>query len=172
MPERPFGTDSAEEQQPTELNENSPANNNEQSGEEDDEEYQSDDEEEEVCFIEQIDNKNRSFIDYFRTMKMNQHLTLLMMTMDRIFLMMVAVLTCKKNLIGFLFFCLVLCPELMAERPQEHESLNNIIVVDNLPKVDEQKLDKLKAVISKVYSKFGVCRNEYYPLDKEGKTKG
>jgi hypothetical protein len=94
MPERPFGTDSAEEQQPTELNENSPANNNEQSGEEDDEENQSDDEEEEVCFIEQIDNKNCSFIDYFRTMKMNQHLTLLMMIMDRIFLMMVAVLTC------------------------------------------------------------------------------
>jgi translation initiation factor 3 subunit B len=60
----------------------------------------------------------------------------------------------------------------MAERPQEHESLNNVIVVDNLPKVDTVKLEKLKAVISKVYSKFGVCRNEYYPLDEEGKTKG
>ncbi|CAF2492557.1 unnamed protein product [Rotaria sp. Silwood2] len=66
----------------------------------------------------------------------------------------------------------VLCPELMAERPKEHESLNNIIVVDNLPKVDQVKLEKLKAVISKVYSKIGVCRNEYYPLDEEGKTKG
>lgn len=60
----------------------------------------------------------------------------------------------------------------MAERPQEHESLNNVIIVDNLPKVDPAKLEKLKGVISKVYNKFGVCRNEYYPLDDEGKTKG
>ena len=60
----------------------------------------------------------------------------------------------------------------MNERPQEHESLYNIIVVDNLPKVDQPKLDKLKVVISKVYSKFGECRNEYYPMDDEGKTKG
>lgn len=66
----------------------------------------------------------------------------------------------------------VLCPDLYAERPREHESLNNIIIVDNLPKVDQAKLEKLKAVVSKVYSKFGICRNEYYPLDDEGKTKG
>jgi translation initiation factor 3 subunit B len=74
--------------------------------------------------------------------------------------------------LDFLLLFLALCPDLMAERPQEHEGLNNIIVVDNLPKVDQQKLEKLKAVISKVYSKSGVCRNEYYPLDEEGKTKG
>lgn len=60
----------------------------------------------------------------------------------------------------------------MLERPREHEGLNNIIIVDNLPKVDQQKLEKLKAVVSKVYSPFGVCRNEFYPLDDEGKTKG
>ncbi len=60
----------------------------------------------------------------------------------------------------------------MAERPREHEGLNNIIIIDNLPKVDSAKLEKLKVVVSKVYSKFGVCRNEYYPLDAEGKTKG
>lgn len=60
----------------------------------------------------------------------------------------------------------------MAERPQEHESLNNIIAVDNLPKIDQGKLEKLKAVITKIYSKFGVSRSEYYPLDEEGKTKG
>lgn len=66
----------------------------------------------------------------------------------------------------------VLCPELVAERPREHESLGNIIVVDNLPKVDQTKLEKLKAVVSKVYSKIGVVRKEYYPLDNEGKTKG
>lgn len=66
----------------------------------------------------------------------------------------------------------VLCPDLVAERPREHESLGNIIVVDNLPKVDQAKLEKLKAVVSKVYSKIGIVRKEYYPLDEEGKTKG
>lgn len=69
-------------------------------------------------------------------------------------------------------FSSVLCPDLYAERPREHESLSNVIIVDNLPKVDQGKLEKLKVVVSKVYSKFGVCRNEYYPLDEEGKTKG
>lgn len=74
--------------------------------------------------------------------------------------------------IDFCCSCLVLCPDLVAERPREHESLGNIIVVDNLPKVDQTKLEKLKAVVSKVYSKIGVVRKEYYPLDDEGKTKG
>jgi translation initiation factor 3 subunit B len=60
----------------------------------------------------------------------------------------------------------------MMECPREHESLNNVIIVDNLPKVDPVKLEKLKAVISKVYNKLGVCRNEHYPIDEDGKTKG
>jgi hypothetical protein len=50
--------------------------------------------------------------------------------------------------------------------------LNNVIVIDNLPKVDNVKLEKLKVAISKVYSKYGVYRNEHYPLDAEGNTKG
>jgi len=104
-------------------------------------------------------------------MMMYQHQILLMMILDRIYLMMVDIsIFIKISFVLFLF--LVLCPEIVAERPQEHEGLNNVIVVDNLPKVDQVKLEKLKAVISKVYSKFGVCRNEYYPLDEEGKTKG
>jgi hypothetical protein len=76
------------------------------------------------------------------------------------------------NTFNLFYFILVLCPDLIAERPREHESLNNIIIVDNLPKVDQTKLEKLKAAVSKVYSKFGICRSEYYPLDTEGKTKG
>lgn len=104
-------------------------------------------------------------------MMMNQHQILLMMILDRIYLMMVEVSICFKNFVSN-FLSLVLCPEIVAERPQEHEGLSNVIVVDNLPKVDQVKLEKLKAVISKVYSKIGICRNEYYPLDEEGKTKG
>jgi hypothetical protein len=44
-------------------------------------------------------------------------------------------------------------------------------VPSSLTKVDQVKFEKLKAVISKVYSKFVICYNEYYPLDNEGKTK-
>jgi hypothetical protein len=34
------------------------------------------------------------------------------------------------------------------------------------------RLEKLKNVIRKTYSKFGKLVNEHYPLDSEGKTKG
>lgn len=101
---------------------------------------------------------------------MRQHRILPMKIMDRISAMMVNTFPNHLSLDSALFA--VLCPDLYAERPREHESLNNIIIVDNLPKVDQAKLEKLKAVVSKVYSKFGICRNEYYPLDDEGKTKG
>jgi translation initiation factor 3 subunit B len=66
----------------------------------------------------------------------------------------------------------VLCPEIAAERPQEYESLNNIIVIDNLPKVDQERLKKLKGALAKVYNKYGEYRKEYYPVDEEGNTKG
>ncbi|CAF1610975.1 unnamed protein product, partial [Didymodactylos carnosus] len=65
-----------------------------------------------------------------------------------------------------------LCPDLFLEKPQKHESLNNIIIIDNLPRVDTAKLEKLKVVVAKVYNKFGPIKNEYYPIDEEGKTKG
>ena len=34
------------------------------------------------------------------------------------------------------------------------------------------RLEKLKNVIRKAFSKFGKLTNEHYPLDEEGKTKG
>jgi len=107
----------------------------------------------------------------FRVNRTCQRLTLLTMITDRIWVMTVRIESVSFE-IDFCSCCLVLCPDLVAERPREHESLGNIIVVDNLPKVDQTKLEKLKAVVSKVYSKIGVVRKEYYPLDDEGKTKG
>lgn len=66
----------------------------------------------------------------------------------------------------------VLCPEIVAERPKEHEGLSNIIIVDNIPKVDQSRFEKLKGAIAKVYSNCGTIRKAHYPLDSEGKTKG
>ncbi len=40
------------------------------------------------------------------------------------------------------------------------------------PSFFKLRLEKLKNVIRKTYSKFGKLVNEHYPLDSEGKTKG
>ena len=110
--------------------------------------------------------------DYFRMTITKKRQILLMMNTARIYPMMVQ--TFERFDVFFVneIFSLVLCPDLAAERPEEYESLNNIIVIDNLPKVDQVKLEKLKGAITKVYSKFGVYRNEYYPVDEQGNTKG
>ena len=60
----------------------------------------------------------------------------------------------------------------MFERPRAYEGLSNIIIVDNIPKVDPTKHEKLKLAVSRVFSGFGECRNQYYPLDEERTTKG
>ena len=60
----------------------------------------------------------------------------------------------------------------MLERPREYEGLSNIIIVDNIPKVDQSKLEKLKGALAKVFSIYGKYRNEYYPMNEQGITKG
>ncbi|CAF3911372.1 unnamed protein product [Rotaria sordida] len=47
---------------------------------------------------------------------------------------------CFDILLNTLNSCLVLCPNLIVERQREHESLNNIIIIDNLTKVDQGNL--------------------------------
>lgn len=59
----------------------------------------------------------------------------------------------------------------MEQRPNESDSLDTVIIVDNVPVVGQDRLDKLKTIIKKVFSKFGNVVNEYYP-DDNGKTKG
>jgi translation initiation factor 3 subunit B len=46
-----------------------------------------------------------------------------------------------------------------------------VIVVDNVPQVGPDRLEKLKNVIHKIFSKFGKIINDYYP-EEDGKTKG
>ena len=46
-----------------------------------------------------------------------------------------------------------------------------MIVVDNIPQVGPDRLEKLRNVIKKLYSKFGKVVNDFYPLEGD-KTKG
>jgi len=64
-----------------------------------------------------------------------------------------------------------LLPDVLDQRPNESDSLDTVIIVDNVPVVGPDRLEKLKTIIRKVFSKFGNVVNEYYP-EENGKTKG
>lgn len=65
-----------------------------------------------------------------------------------------------------------LMPDIMKMKPKESDGVDSVIIVDGVPVVGTDRLEKLKNVIRKTYSKFGKLVNEHYPLDSEGKTKG
>ena len=85
-------------------------------------------------------------------------------------------LPCSQGVLYHCFsFCFVLFVELLddvlRERPQETDGIDSVVVVDNVPQVGPERLEKLKNVIHKIFSKFGKITNEFYP-EEEGKTKG
>ncbi len=61
--------------------------------------------------------------------------------------------------------------DVLKDKPQETDGIDSVIVVDNVPQVGPERLEKLKNVIQKIFSKFGKITNEFYP-DADGKTKG
>jgi translation initiation factor 3 subunit B len=61
--------------------------------------------------------------------------------------------------------------DVLDQKPKESDSTDTVIIVDNIPVVGPDRLDKLKNIIRKVFSKFGNVVNEYYP-EADGKTKG
>ncbi|CAB1344107.1 unnamed protein product, partial [Coregonus sp. 'balchen'] len=64
--------------------------------------------------------------------------------------------------------------DLLREKPQEADGIDSVVVVDNVPQVGPERLEKLKNVIHKIFSKFGKITNEFYPTVEgpEGLTKG
>ena len=59
------------------------------------------------------------------------------------------------------------------KKPQEVSGISAAIVVDNLPKVEAERVTKLKAVIVKVMSRFGKLVGEpFFPTDEKGTTRG
>lgn len=60
----------------------------------------------------------------------------------------------------------------MATEPRLDRSIDRMIVIDNIPKVGQDKKEKLRTVINKLLAKYGNIINEYYPEEKDGTTKG
>uniref|UniRef100_A0A8C2E1D1 Eukaryotic translation initiation factor 3 subunit B n=1 Tax=Cyprinus carpio TaxID=7962 RepID=A0A8C2E1D1_CYPCA len=61
--------------------------------------------------------------------------------------------------------------DVLRDKPQEADGIDSVVVVDNVPQVGPDRLEKLKNVIQKIFSKFGKITNDFYPV-ADGKTKG
>ncbi|CAN8003060.1 unnamed protein product [Ixodes hexagonus] len=62
--------------------------------------------------------------------------------------------------------------DILQHRPAEADGVESVIVVDNIPQVGSERIEKLKNVMMKIYSQFGEINTEYIPVDETGKTKG
>lgn len=61
---------------------------------------------------------------------------------------------------------------MLEQKPCETDGVESVVVVDNIPKVEPSRMEKLKSVIHKLFSTFGDIVNVFHPLDEEGNTKG
>lgn len=71
-----------------------------------------------------------------------------------------------------MFLDVELLADILAERPKELDGFESVIVVDGVPQVGPDRLEKLQVVIAKIYNKFGTIVNEFYPKNEQGFTKG
>merc|ERR1719412_2714465 len=62
--------------------------------------------------------------------------------------------------------------DLLRQKPKETDGVESVIVVDGVPVVGGDRVEKLKNVIRKIYGKFGKLVNEHYPMNEDGTTKG
>ncbi|XP_046491098.1 eukaryotic translation initiation factor 3 subunit B [Neodiprion pinetum] len=62
--------------------------------------------------------------------------------------------------------------ELIRQKPSETDGVEAVIVVDGVPQVGPERLEKLQMVISKLFEKFGDIVNQWYPKNEDGLTKG
>lgn len=62
--------------------------------------------------------------------------------------------------------------DVLKQQPKETDGVESVIVVDGVPNVGTERLEKLQNVIRKIFGKFGNVINEYYPKDENNKTKG
>ncbi|XP_012256916.2 eukaryotic translation initiation factor 3 subunit B [Athalia rosae] len=62
--------------------------------------------------------------------------------------------------------------ELIKQKPSETDGVEAVIVVDGVPQVGPERLEKLQSVINKIYRKFGDIVNEWYPKNEDGLIKG
>ncbi|GAB6032742.1 Eif3-s9p [Chamberlinius hualienensis] len=64
-----------------------------------------------------------------------------------------------------------LLSDILKKKPRESDGIDNLLVVDGVPQVGKDRLEKLQNVIKKLFSKFGEIVSEEYP-EENGMTKG
>jgi translation initiation factor 3 subunit B len=57
-------------------------------------------------------------------------------------------------------------------KPKESDGVENVIVIDGIPEVGDERLEKLKGVIRKLFGKFGNVVSDQFPLREDGVSKG
>lgn len=50
--------------------------------------------------------------------------------------------------------------------------VENVVIIDNIPKIPPARLEKLNSIVRKLFSGCGTIVNVEYPTDEEGNTKG
>lgn len=71
-----------------------------------------------------------------------------------------------------IFHYLELLGELIKQKPSETDGVEAVVVVDGVPQVGSDRLEKLQSVLHKLFVKFGDIVNEWYPKNEDGLTKG
>ncbi|KAF5284392.1 hypothetical protein FQA39_LY17067 [Lamprigera yunnana] len=62
--------------------------------------------------------------------------------------------------------------DILKQKPKETDGVESVVVVDGVPTVGPDRLEKLQSVINKIFSKFGNIVNVHYPTNEKGHTKG
>jgi len=75
-------------------------------------------------------------------------------------------------LINHLVLFAELCGDILRLRPKESDGVENVIVVDGIPQVGDDRLEKLKVVIRKTFTKFGNIVSDEFPTGEDGVSKG
>ena len=76
------------------------------------------------------------------------------------------------NLNNTVVLRLDLLGDFLANKPSETDAFSNVVIVDGIPQVGPERIDKLKNVITSYFAKVGKIVSDYYPKDEDGNVKG
>ncbi|KAJ6219776.1 hypothetical protein RDWZM_005588 [Blomia tropicalis] len=62
--------------------------------------------------------------------------------------------------------------DILKNKPTQDLGLKSVIIVDGIPQVSQERFEKLRNVLMKLFSKCGVILKDYFPLDENNTTKG
>ena len=62
--------------------------------------------------------------------------------------------------------------DILVQRPKPKDTVDNIICVNHVPIIPEEKYSKLEAVIKKTFGKVGKVLDIHMPMDEKDMTKG